>query len=401
MLTDVPHSVEEPRLAGVLDDGVRSLLACVTGRTGIDEHRLPAATLAVRAQVEQVLTCCLAASEACPVERLEPAVLLLARYLPAGQLGWALKVLADALDPAQAPEPAGSRFYLGLVPVMDGEWDLRGHLNPETGALLAAELDRQERTAQAAAAAATRADTDRADTDAADTDAATDGQLDLTGRDAADQAAEAAEAAAAAEAAFFTGLGGPRDEHQTSSPRRLIMRRARRHAALCQLLRDAATHPSGSGQPAPAVLLLTATIDQLEARPGALPALLHTPGPPVPVPRQTLQRLGCHSELNIVILDALGKPVGASTTLRSATRRQRHALTATWGQWCATAGCTQTATVPHHVQPWWRSHHTVLRDLLPLCEHDHRDLHEGHRTLRLKDGRHIDEHGWTTPTQAD
>jgi len=149
------------------------------------------------------------------------------------------------------------------------------------------------------------------------------------------------------------------------------------------------------------VLLLTATIDQLQARPGALPALLHTPGPPVPVARQTLQRLGCHSELNVVILDALGRPVGASTTLRSATSRQRHALTAIWGPWCATAGCTQTATVPHHVRPWWQSHQTVLRDLLPLCEHDHHDLHEGHRTLRLKDGRHIDEHGWTTPPPPD
>ncbi|MBC7678112.1 MAG: hypothetical protein H7233_03845, partial [Pseudorhodobacter sp.] len=111
MLTEVPDSVEEPRLAGVLDDGVRSLLACVTGRTGIEEHRLPAATLAVRAQVEQVLTRCLAETEARPVDRLEPAVLLVARYHPAGQLGWALKVLADALDPAEAPEPSGSRFY--------------------------------------------------------------------------------------------------------------------------------------------------------------------------------------------------------------------------------------------------------------------------------------------------
>ena len=130
------------------------------------------------------------------------------------------------------------------------------------------------------------------------------------------------------------------------------------------------------------------------------PALGGPTGPPVPVPRETLQRLGCHSELNVVVLDALGRPVGASTTLRSATRRQRQALQAVWGPWCAVAGCTQTATVPHHVRPWWSSHQSVLRDLLPLCQHDHRDLHEGHRTLRLKDGRHIDEHGWTTPSKA-
>jgi len=34
----------------------------------------------------------------------------------------------------------------------------------------------------------------------------------------------------------------------------------------------------------------------------------------------------------------------------------------------------------------------------PICTHDHRDLHEHHRTLRLKGGRLIDELGWV---QAD
>ena len=406
MLTDVPATVSEPRMIGVLADGVRSLLAGVTGRTGLTDDQLPAATRAVRADVEHVLTACLGRVDASPVDRLEPAVLLLARYLPAGQLSWALKVLADALDPAEAPHPLGSRFYLELVPVMDGEWDLRGHLNPETGALLAAELDRQERIAQTAAATATRTEAtpDRTDAggEAADLQLGID-DLDGGGRDAAAEAAGAtdlaqttAQAAAAADAAFFTGLSGPRDEHQSSSALRLTMRRARRHAGLGQLLRDAASHTAGNGQPAPAVLLLTASIDQLEGRPGAPPALLHTPGAPVPIPRQTLQRLGCHSELNMVVLDALGRPVGASTTLRSASRRQRHALTAVWGAWCAIAGCTQTATVPHHVRPWWQTQQTVLRDLIPICEHDHHDLHEGHRTLRLEDGRHIDEHGWTS-----
>lgn len=60
------------------------------------------------------------------------------------------------------------------------------------------------------------------------------------------------------------------------------------------------------------------------------------------------------------------------------------------------AGCTRTATVPHHVRPWWLSHETVQRDLIPICEPDHRNVHEHHRTLRLKDGRHIDELGWVS-----
>lgn len=40
---------------------------------------------------------------------------------------------------------------------------------------------------------------------------------------------------------------------------------------------------------------------------------------------------------------------------------------------------------------------TRLRDLAPLCEHCHHDLHEGHATLRLRDGRLIDENGWVRP----
>jgi len=413
MLDRVPDEVQEARLVGVLHDGVGALLTTVTGWTGLTAEQLSPATAAVRREVQAVLACCLAQLTAAPATRLEPAVLLLAQHLPATQLAWALAVVLDALDPTQPVEPSGSRFYLELQPVLDGEWDLRGHLDPETGALLAAELDRQERASCAAAAAAAAAERevvrqtagqldltdsdhdaspDKANSDAAGPDAA----HDRAGRDGSDDA----DAAAAADAAFFADLDAPRDEHRTSSPRRLLMRGARRHAAFCQLLRDAADRDAASGRPAPAVLLLTATIDQLEARPGALPALLHTPGPPVPVPRETLQRLGCHSELNVVVLDALGRPVGASTTLRSATRRQRQALQAVWGPWCAVAGCTQTATVPHHVRPWWSSHQSVLRDLLPLCQHDHRDLHEGHRTLRLEDGRHIDEHGWTTPSKA-
>ena len=423
MLDRVPDEVQEARLVGVLQDGVGSLLTTVTGWTGLTAEQLSPATAAVRREVQAVLVGCLAQLTAAPATRLEPAVLLLAQHLPAAQLAWALAVVLDALDPTQPAEPSGSRFYLELQPVLDGEWDLRGHLDPETGALLAAELDRQERASCAAAAAAAAAEreaarqtTEQLDLTDPDHDASPDkagpgaddadraAPQDRAGRDGSDanlsDADGAAAAADAADAAFFADLDAPRDEHRTSSPRRLLMRSARRHAAFCQLLRDAADRDAASGRPAPAVLLLTATIDQLEARPGALPALLHTTGPPVPVPRETLQRLGCHSELNVVVLDALGRPVGASTTLRSATRRQRQALQAVWGPWCAVAGCTQTATVPHHVRPWWSSHQSVLRDLLPLCQHDHRDLHEGHRTLRLKDGRHIDEHGWTTPSKA-
>ena len=109
-----------------------------------------------------------------------------------------------------------------------------------------------------------------------------------------------------------------------------------------------------------------------------------------------LSKLGCSSVLDAVLLDATGNPVGASSTRRLPNPRERRALRDRWGPNCAVAGCHRTRTVPHHVVPWWLSRLTWLRDLVPLCAGCHHYLHEGHRTLRLRDRRLIDDHGWVT-----
>jgi hypothetical protein len=67
---------------------------------------------------------------------------------------------------------------------------------------------------------------------------------------------------------------------------------------------------------------------------------------------------------------------------------------AMWGIYCAAAGCASTDTIPHHVRPWWKTGRTTLGDLVPLCKGNHHDLHDGRRTLLLRDGRRIDENGW-------
>ncbi|MCW2606286.1 MAG: hypothetical protein JWO60_979, partial [Frankiales bacterium] len=63
-------------------------------------------------------------------------------------------------------------------------------------------------------------------------------------------------------------------------------------------------------------------------------------------------------------------------------------------------GCTLPGTIPHHAEPFWKSRQTKLADLAPLCEHHHHDVHEGHKTLRLRDGRLLDEWGWVTDTRT-
>jgi hypothetical protein len=465
-LEKVPGEVTEPVMVAVVTDGLADLLRAQVGADEDGEAPSDAA-LAVRADLAAVQASTLAASALAPAARLEPCLLLLARHLPPAELTNATDRLLDALQPEQLPVPDdAAEFYLQLTQVLDGAWDLRGLLDPETGTLLSRVLDRHE-------AAMKRAEKKASEHAESDGEAGQAGQAEQdaeTGPDEGTGQAEQvqpAELDRQAEPDGHTQLGqrggepddrqpttpdappnttssastpdappnttsgaptpdappGPDDEPDepddgpldqeawldlftrtltdhdphASRPRWAPTAGRRRHDALRQLLRDSAQHDTGSGRPTPAALTIVCTLDALEGRPGALPGTLQTTRLPVSLRPETIRRLGCDSELTAVLLDATGNPIGASGTHRTATKREREALRVRWGPTCAIAGCTRTTTTPHHVVPWWLSQQTVLKDLVPICTPDHRDLHEDHRTLRLKDGRLIDELGWVTP----
>jgi hypothetical protein len=385
-LEKVPTEVAEPVMVAVVTDGLADLLRA---QVGADEDGDPPseAALSVRADLAAVQASALGGAAVAPAGRLEPCLLLLARHLPPSELHAATERLLDALLPEQIPVPDEADFYLLLTRVLDGAWDLKGLLDPETGELLARELDRREaalkKAKKDAAAGQVAADGQPrpADTESQST-APTDGPVDQE-----------------AWLDLFTRTLTDHDPHASRSRWPPTAGR-RRHDALTQLLRDSAGHDAGAGKPTPAALTIVCTPDALDGRLGALPGTLQTSGQPITLRPETIRRLGCDSELTAVLLDAAGKPVGASGTHRTATKRERAALRARWGPTCAIAGCTRTTTTPHHVIPWWLSQQTVLKDLIPICTPDHRDLHEDHRTLRLKDGRLIDELGWVTATAA-
>ena len=90
--------------------------------------------------------------------------------------------------------------------------------------------------------------------------------------------------------------------------------------------------------------------------------------------------------------------IEASHTERTLKAHERRAKQAETGGRCQAAGCRcgqDRRLIPHHADPWRSSHTTSLRDTVLLCERDHALLHQG-RTLRLKDGRLLNEHGWVT-----
>lgn len=166
----------------------------------------------------------------------------------------------------------------------------------------------------------------------------------------------------------------------------------RRAQALASLARDGVDN-DGSGYERPAADISIVVHDTtITDSPGSLPARM-SDGTRLRL--DTVRRLGCDGRISAVVLDAYGKPVGASGRHRNATLRERRALEARWGG-CAVDGCSQpfSRTRPHHVIPWWLSKITRLKDLAPACDLHHYDIHEGGRTLRLRDGSYIDPVGW-------
>jgi hypothetical protein len=116
------------------------------------------------------------------------------------------------------------------------------------------------------------------------------------------------------------------------------------------------------------------TIEALQGEPGAQAS--HLDGG-MPVSSTTVQRLACDGTLHrIVKADSVVVDVGRAT--RAVSPAQWRALKARY-RTCAAPGCDRPIgwTSPHHIEFWARGGRSDLRNLLPLCYHHHRLVHEG------------------------
>ena len=121
-------------------------------------------------------------------------------------------------------------------------------------------------------------------------------------------------------------------------------------------------------------MTITTTIEGLKAELGA-PASDLMAG--MPVSSKTVQRLACDGTLSRVLkADSMVVDVGRAT--RAVSPAQWRALKARHTS-CCFPGCDRPInwTSPHHVEFWSRNGHSNLRNLLPLCYHHHRLVHEG------------------------
>ena len=119
---------------------------------------------------------------------------------------------------------------------------------------------------------------------------------------------------------------------------------------------------------------VTTTIEGLKGELGAAASQLESG---MPISSKTVQRLACDGTLHRV-LKAGSVVVDIGRATRSVSPSQWRALKARH-RTCAAPECDRPVnmTSPHHIEFWARGGKSDLPNLLPLCYHHHRLVHEG------------------------
>lgn len=340
-------------LEGVICNGVRNEVCQALGGLVDDDPRL----LALMADLAEI--------EARPVSeiaRLEAAFVLLAQQVEPGQLPGSLGMLVDALLPNELErrtKEAHENRGFGAKPDFDGAgWHITdGDLDIELGELLHEVLKAMMAT-----------DPENSVDTEAYRAARADGWTDADGDEA---------------------LAGQR----SPAPR---SRRQRQHDALKRALR--LLLDSGMlglrDKVAPHVSVVV-TDDGLQGTPGAAPAV---GGSGRPLPRWLVRSWWCDSAVSRFVMGLGRKVIETSHTERTLKPHERRAKRVETGGWCQCAGCRSgpgSVLIPHHPDAWAKTGTTSFWDTVMLCEADHARLHRG-ETIRLRDGRLLNEHGWVT-----
>ena len=140
---------------------------------------------------------------------------------------------------------------------------------------------------------------------------------------------------------------------------------------------------------------ITVSTETLSGVPGALPAT-GSAGQTLPI--SLARRLACDTPLTRFVLSLGHKVIETSHTSRTLNPHERKVKQIETGGVCETAGCgrgdpTGHPLIPHHITPYAQCQTTSLKDTVLLCEISHAHVHHGN-TLRLKNGRRINEQGY-------
>ncbi len=102
------------------------------------------------------------------------------------------------------------------------------------------------------------------------------------------------------------------------------------------------------------------------------------------LPLETVRRMACEAEIIPVVLNSKGVVLDIGRASRLATRYQRKAIEAMYSH-CAIPDCKVPIAQcqPHHIDYWRDEGPTDMNNLLPLCPHHNRNVHEGNWKLKL------------------
>ena len=135
-------------------------------------------------------------------------------------------------------------------------------------------------------------------------------------------------------------------------------------------------------------------LDTVHDLPGALPAI---GGSGQTLPGSLVRWLLCDSAITRFVMGLGNTVLEMSHTARTAKEHERRAKEMETGGVCQAAGCHPppgTPLVPHHPDAYAKTGTTSFYDTVMLCPSSHHDVHEGKKTIRLKDGRLMSEAGW-------
>jgi hypothetical protein len=150
---------------------------------------------------------------------------------------------------------------------------------------------------------------------------------------------------------------------------------------------DGADDPAASSPPIPEddELLGAAILDALDTLDEQDRGGAHIEGGSG-IARATARRLACDAEIIALVEDAIGMPLGVGRTSRRIPRRLRRALQER-DRGCRFPGCTATRWVDaHHIVYWSEGGPTELANLILLCRHHHRLVHEVGYTIGVEPG---------------
>ena len=345
--------------------------------------------------------------------RISGAFTLLGEHLGAGDtLNSALAQQVDAVLPNLLEEQlsaAEAKRGLSLRPRPNGAWRVEGDLTPEVGERLILALAAEARRdpgnpvdtagrAEARARAVEQAGGDPFTDSPALSDLPRweqDAVRDLRSQPGPGAPAHEQQAGDLADALHL-------DPAQAQQLAALVPRTPSRrlHDALGRLLsRYLDAGLGGLVDKVPVQLTATITHAQIEHRPGALPAKSTRTGRSLA--RSLLRRWWNDAQITTLLLSEGWQPLGVVHSGRTLTGRERRALNTRWDHRCAGTDCCPPlpeplrTLVPHHLKRYSSNGgQTSLGETIPCCTNLHNDIHLGKKTIRLRDGRLINENGY-------